>query len=81
MNKLLHSIFYTPKYLTPAYGRNYGTAAAAMRDWRRGRDFMSPQGGYFSIADYDELAIDGPVYIVITKNQQVKVEGICNKSQ
>ena len=75
MNRVLQHIFYKPMYLTPAYGRRYATEAACLKDWRTGKDFKLTKGAYCSIRDYDELSIDGPVYIVISDRQQVEVAG------
>ena len=75
MNKVLQRVFYKPMYLVPAYGRHYATSAACLKDWKAGKDFKVVKGAYCSIRDYDELSIDGPVYIVISDRQQVEVEG------
>ena len=78
MNKVLQSIFYKPMYLTPAYGRRYAGEATCLKDWQAGKSFKLLQGAYCSIRDYDELSIDGPVFIVISDRQHVEVTG-CNK--
>jgi len=39
--------------LTPAYGRDYKSKAAALRDFEGGKDFMfQPHGKYCSIRDF-----------------------------
>lgn len=64
-------MFKTSTYLTPAYGRQYATKAACLKDWRAGKDFKVLRGPYCSIRDYEILTIDGPVYIVISTKQHV----------
>lgn len=43
--------------ISPAYGRDYRTAAEAIADWRAGRDFSigGPGGPYCSIRDIPAL--------------------------
>jgi hypothetical protein len=39
--------------ISPAYGRDYKSAAAAKKDWINGKDFrMEPEGCYTSIRDW-----------------------------
>jgi hypothetical protein len=41
----------------PAYGREYDNHEALIADWLAGKDFQIDGGSYFSIRDYDYLAI------------------------
>ena len=41
----------------PAYGREYNDRDALLADWLAGKDFLIEGGSYFSIRDYDYLAI------------------------
>lgn len=44
--------------VTPAYGRDYKSAAAAIVDWKSGKDFLAqPQGQYCSIQDFPDSAV------------------------
>ena len=76
MNKLLQDVFFKPTYLSPAQSRHYGTSDACLKDWNAGKDFKLSNGTYTSIKEYPELSIDGPVYIIISNRQNVKVTGL-----
>lgn len=43
----------------PAYGRNYSSAAAALTDWKAGKDFKIVGGPYCSIRDVNHLKMIG----------------------
>jgi hypothetical protein len=47
----------TMKTLTPAYGRDYKSAEAVLKDYTEGKDFVvQPQAQYCSIRDFpDEI--------------------------
>lgn len=41
-------------HVTPAYGRNYKSKAAALKDWEAGKDFLAqPSGQYINKEDAD----------------------------
>ena len=41
--------------VTPAYGRDYKSKAAAIADWKAGKDFVyAATGQYCSASDFDE---------------------------
>lgn len=47
-------------HATPAYGRDYTSAAAALADWNAGKDFRDARTGqYLSIRD--TALFDGPI--------------------
>lgn len=41
--------------LVPAYGRKYSTQAAALADWKEGKDFKIAGGPYCSIRDLSAM--------------------------
>lgn len=43
-------------YLVPAYGRQYQTEEAVLKDWNAGKDFKIDGGPYCSIRDRDTIA-------------------------
>ena len=60
--------------VTPAYGRDYKTQKAVVRDWEFGLDFqLQPAGCYCSIRDVDALKDDGYTHIHIRFKQRTKV--------
>lgn len=38
--------------LTPAYGRDYKSKDAVIKDWKSGKDFQTSGGRYCSIRDF-----------------------------
>ena len=61
--------------LIPAYGRDYTSAAAAIADWQRERDFRISDvssrwhGSYIGIADHPALLDSGITSVTLRFNQ------------
>lgn len=72
-------------HLTPAYGRDYKSAAAAVADWKKGKDFVlnSPinfGGMYCSIKDLLELRKQGVGEVWIRYDQLQRITKVSNSS-
>ena len=61
-------------YIHPAYGRRYHTSAAALKDWNRGKDFKILRGAICTKEDYEALASQGNVYLVISARQHIDLK-------
>ena len=60
--------------LTPAYGRDYKSAAAVMIDWNDGKDFIvQPECFYCSIEDTEAFTLDGYTHIHFRYQKMTKV--------
>jgi hypothetical protein len=59
--------------LSGAYGRNYETKKAAVRDWEAGRDFKIVDGPYCSVRDLDQLVEESSGVYIVTKQGYVRV--------
>lgn len=68
----LRQVFH-PMVLAGAYGRNYETKKAALRDWEAGRDFKIVDGPYCSIRDLDQLVEESSGVYIVTKQGHVRV--------
>ncbi len=57
--------------LVPAYGRDYKTKAAVLKDWENGKDFKIAGGGpYTSVRDMDQFPGD---HVCIRYNKLTEV--------
>ena len=56
--------------LTGAYGRDYTSKAAIVKDWLEGKDFETVNGQYCSIYDFD---VNEPITIRYAGNRLVTV--------
>ena len=60
--------------LTPAYGRDYRSAAAVMLDWNAEKDFvLQPAGSYCSIRNTALLKASGVTHIHFRYQKMTKV--------
>ena len=60
--------------LTPAYGRDYRSAAAVMLDWKAENDFvLQPVGSYCSILNTALLKASGVTHVHFRYQKMTKV--------
>ncbi len=60
--------------LTPAYGRDYRSAAAVMIDWKAEKDFvLQPVGSYCSILNTALLKASGVTHVHFRYQKMTKV--------
>ncbi len=62
--------------LVPAYGRDYKSKAAFLKDWNEGKDFSLQSyngGGYCSIRDFANEAVGSSVQIRFNRLASVNV--------
>ena len=65
---------YKNAILTPAYGRDYTSAEAIIKDWNDGRDFiMQSECFYCSIRDTEAFMLDGYTHIHFRYQKMTKV--------
>ena len=58
--------------VTPAYGRDYTSKAAALKDWTDGKDFIEARSGrYMSIRDADKAGSKMTVMIRYAKLRKI----------
>lgn len=57
-------------HAVPAYGRDYRSKAAVLKDWQDGKDFQDAlTGRYFSIRDAKEMGL--VVWVRYDKRQKI----------
>ncbi len=54
--------------LVPAYGRQYQTVSALLKDWQEGKDFRIVRGPYCSVRDVPKMLDLGFTQLVLYTN-------------